>query len=158
MNRLTGMVLVAAVLSCGLFTLQESALAQSGCKLVKAQQVAVFDGPTNTTTGTITNGGDLNGTTLEVFGSGFAPTQDPTTITFLADFTITTNHGQLKASNVYLFNFAGVGANLGRINPATSTGTFSGATGVLYAAAKVTSFSPFTVQAEYTGEICLAKE
>ena len=159
------MTVIAAALSFGLFTLEESALAQeesapaqSDCKQVRAQQVGVFDGVTNTTTGTITNGGTLNGTTLEVFfGFGAFPTPDPTTVTFTGDFTLTTNHGELKASNVYLFNFAGVGAVLGRINPTTSTGRFAGATGVLYWAVKVTNFSPFTVQEEITGEICFAK-
>lgn len=151
------LMMIAAVLSFGLFTLEESALAQSNCKQVKAQQVGVFDGVTNATMGTITNAGDLNGTTLEVFGGSTLATPDPTTVTFTGDFTLTTNQGELKASNVYLFNFAGVGSALGRINPTTSTGRFAGATGVLYFAATVTSFSPFTVQVEITGEICFAK-
>ena len=147
------LTMIAAVLIFGLFT--ESALAQSDCQQVKAQKDAVFDGVK--TTGTIINGGKLNGTTLEVFGSDTLPTRDPTTVTFTGDLTITTNHGELKASNVYLFNFAGVGAVLGRINPTTSTGRFAGATGVLYFATKVISFSPFTVQEEITGEICYAQ-
>jgi hypothetical protein len=162
--------MIAAVLSLGWFTLEGSALAQgqrqegregrereSDCRQMEARQVGVFDGITNTTTGTITNGGRLNGTTVEAFGIGSLPTQDPTTVTFLADFTLTTTRGQLKASNVYLYDFAGVAAVLGRINPTTSTGRFAGATGVLYFAGKVTSFNPFTVEAQITGEICFAK-
>jgi hypothetical protein len=150
--------IIAAVLSFGLFTLEETALAQNGCKQVKAQKIAAFDG-VGTTNGTITNGGDLNGTSREVFFGGALPTADPSTITFTADLTITTNHGELKASNVYLSNFdAGIGTVLGRINPTISTGKFAGATGVLYAATKVTGFSPQTTfQEEITGEICFAK-
>jgi hypothetical protein len=149
--------LMAAVLSVGLFTLEESALAENDCKQVKGQQVGVLDEVTNTTSGTVSKGGWLNGTYVAVFSGGALPTPDPTTISFTSDFTITTNHGELKASNVYLFNFAGVGAVLGRINPTTSTGRFAGATGVLYFAAKVTSFSPFTVEEGIAGEICFAK-
>ena len=155
---------IAAILSLGLFTLQASALAQNGCKQVKAQLVETSTNSGATATGTITNGGELNGTTLAVFNlncagciNGALFTPDPTTVSFTSDFTITTNHGELKASNVYLFNFAGVGAFLSRINPITSTGRFAGATGVLYSAAKATSFTPFTVQEEITGEICFAK-
>ena len=152
------LTMIAAVLSIGLFTLEESAQAQSDCKQVKGQHVDVYDGVTNTSAGTITNGGRLNGTTLTVFiGRGALPTPDPTTVTFTGDETITTNHGELKVYNVYLVNFAGPAAILGRINPATSTGIFAGATGVLYFAGKVISFSPFTVQEEITGEICFAQ-
>jgi hypothetical protein len=165
MMNARNVTLIAAVLSVGLFTVEEAALAheeatvmQSDCKQAKGLHEAVFDEVTNTTTGVITNGGWLNGPTLQAFGIGALPTPDPTTVTFTADFTLTTNRGQLKASNVYLFDFAaGVAAVLGRIKPATSTGEFAGATGVLYFAGRVTSFSPFTVKEEITGEICFAK-
>jgi hypothetical protein len=164
--------MMAAVLSLGLFTLEESALALHDhgrkpegpphCKQVKAQSFEVSTDPA-TATGTISRGGVLNGTTLAAFvldcpgcinGALFTP--DPTTVSFTGHYTLTTNHGELKAYNVYLYNFSGVGTVLGRINPATSTGRFAGATGVLYFAVKVTSFSPFTLQAEMTGEICFA--
>lgn len=155
MNAQKITMMITVVLSFGLLT--ESALAQSDCRQAKAQLVEVSTNPA-TSLGTITNGGDLNGTTLTVFGIGALPTPDPTTVSFTGDFTLTTNQGELKASNVYLYNFvAGIGAVFGRINPTTSTGRFAGATGVLYFAGKVTSFSPFTVQSEITGEICYAK-
>jgi hypothetical protein len=122
--------MIAAVLSFGLFTLTESALAQeqsaaaqSDCKHVKAQSVEVSTDPA-TASGIVTNGGRLNGTTLTVFGNGALPTPDPTTVSFTGDFTLTTNHGQLKASNVYLYNFAGVGATLGAsIRPPVQAGS-----------------------------------
>jgi hypothetical protein len=146
--------MMAAVVSFALFTLGGSARAEGDCREVKAQQVGVFDGVTNTTTGRITNGGRLSGTYLTAFGVGSLPTQDPTTVTFTGDYTITTRHGQLKVFNVYLYNFAGLASVLGRINPTTSTGRFAGATGVLYFAGKVTNFNPYTVEEELTGEIC----
>ena len=148
--------MIAAVLSFGLFTLEESALAQSNCKQAKARLLEISTDPA-TSTGIISNGGDLNGTTMTAFTSPGVFTEDPSTVSFLGNLTITTNQGELRASNVYLFNFAGVAAVLGRIDPTTSTGRFAGATGVLYFAAKVTSFSPFTVQSEISGEICFAK-
>ena len=131
--------MMAAVLSLGLFILEEPALTkhataqkQGHCKQVKGHQEGFFDAGTNTNFGIVTNGGRLNGTTEEAFGVGSLPTPDPTTVTFIADFTLTTTRGQLKASNVYLFDFvSGTAAIFGRINAATSTGRFAGATGVL---------------------------
>jgi hypothetical protein len=152
------MTTIAAVLGFALFTLDESALAQSSCQQAKGQQAGVFDGATNTTAGEITRGGWLNGTTLDVFGATVLPTPDPTTVSFTGDFTLTTIHGQLRASTVIIFDFVtGIAAVFGRINPTTSTGAFAGATGVLHFAGKTVSFSPFIIQAEMTGEICFAE-
>jgi hypothetical protein len=133
MNAKTAnLIALSALLMFCLFSLGQPAFAQSpnsNCKRAKAQQVFVFDPATNTTTGTITNGGGLNGTTLEVLGSSVLPTPDPTTVTFIGDFTLTTIHGQLKGSEVVLFDFvASAGAALLRINPTTSTGKFAGPT------------------------------
>jgi hypothetical protein len=149
---------IAAVLGFALFTMGQPALAQSNCQQVKGLQEAVFDPVTNTSTGSITKGGLLNGTALEVFGTAVAPTPDPTTVSFTADFTIATTHGDLNVSNVYILDFvSGVAAIFGRINPTASTGMFAGATGVLYIAGKTVNFDPFTVQGEVTGEICFEK-
>ena len=61
------------------------------------------------------------------------PTPDPNTVSFTADLTITTNHGQLKARSVFLFDLVtGLWTVIERINPDTSTGRFAGATGVLF--------------------------
>ena len=163
MNARKG-TMMAAVLSLGLFTLEEPArtqearaAARSHCKQVKGHQEGFFDPVANTNFGIVTNGGRLNGTTEETFGIGSLPTPDPTTVTFVGDFTLTTTRGQLKAGNVYLFDFvSGVAAIFGRINPATSTGRFAGATGVLYFAGKTISFNPFREESEVTGEICFA--
>jgi hypothetical protein len=148
--------IIAAALAVGPFTFEQRALAQSNCRQVKAEKVSVFNGVT--TTGTVIKGGTLNGMTLEVFTSGGVPTPDPTTVTFTGNLTLTTNHGQLKASNVYMLDVAtGVGAVLWRIDPSSSTGRFAGATGVLNTAVKVTSFNPDTFHEEITGEICFAQ-
>ena len=150
------LTVMAVVLSFGLFTVEESALAQGDCKQVKAQVTEVSISPT-ANTGTVTNGGDLNGTIQVNFGSSALPTPDPTSVTFTGDFTITTNQGLLKLSNVYLYNFSGIGTVFGRVNPSGSTGKFAGATGVLFFNGRVTNFSPFTIQEELSGEICYAK-
>ena len=149
---------MAAVLGLALFALEAPAEAQSNCQQVKGQQDGVFDEVTNTTTGELTKGGWLNGTTLDAFHAAVLPTPHPTTVSFTGDFTLATIHGELKTTNVYIFNFVtGNAAVLGHIDPTTSTGTFAGATGVLYFAGKTISFSPFVVQAEVTGEICFAQ-
>jgi len=154
----------AAVLTCGLFVLAGSVLAQedqepaqSNCRRVRAHESGLFDPATNANTGTVTNGGRLNGTFVAAFLPGFAPTQDPTIVTFMSDFSITTDHGVLKARNMYLFDFAGVATVLGRIDPVTSTGRFAGATGTLFSAGRVTSFNPFTTEEDVTADICFAK-
>jgi len=149
---------IAAVLGFALLTMAESALAQGNCHQAKGQFAGVFDAATNTTTGEITRGGWLNGTTLEVFPSAAFPTPHPTTVSFTGDFTITTRHGQLKVSNVIVFNFVtGNAAVLGHIDPTASTGRFAGATGVLYIAGKTLSFDPFIPAGEISGEICFAE-
>jgi hypothetical protein len=151
------MTLVAVVLTIGLVFLEQSATAQSAnnCMKVKARLIDVSSGG-NTVTGTITNGGILNGTSETVFSSVFLPTPDPNTVSFTADdYTLTTNRGVLKAHNVYIFDFArGLATALYRIDPNTSTGVFAGATGVLYVNGK--SIDVGTVQADITGEICFA--
>ena len=107
--------------------------------------------------GTITQGGRLNGTTQAVFTSMFAPTPDPTTFSFTDDLTVTTNHnGVLKTHNVGIFDGAtGLFSAIDRIDPTASTGNFAGATGVLYINGR-SNDGGMTIQAEITGEICFA--
>jgi len=151
------MGIVALMVMVGLASATAPALAQSNCKQIKGDQEGVFDPGTNTTSGPVRHAEWLNGTYVAAFRPGAAPTQDPTTVTFLGDYTLTTNQGELKVFNVYLLNGAGVGTVLGRIDPATSTGIFAGATGTLYFAVTVTSFDPFTVKEALSGEICFAQ-
>jgi hypothetical protein len=161
-NSRTGklMTLLTAMWSVGLFSLQQPVFAEGNCQEVKARFVDVYSGGA-TTSGTITQGGLLNGRTVTVFTSGAFSTPVATVVSFTGDLTITTDHGLLKTSNVYIYDFAtGQGTAIGRINPNTSTGRFAGATGVLFLNETKTigSSIPFTYQQDITGEICFAKE
>jgi hypothetical protein len=112
---------------------------------------------TTTCAGTISQGGILTGTTTTVFTGGPNPTPNPTTFSFTNELTVTTVQGQLKVSIVNLFNVvSGVTSGFGNIDPSTSTGSFGGATGVLFVNGKSVNLSPFTVKLDISGEICLA--
>jgi len=153
------MALVAVVLTLCLFSSEQttSALsARSNCRNVNGTSSEVGN-PTGTV-GRITNGGILNGTTQLFYTSGILPTPDPTAFSYTTVVTITTNKGQLKTSNVGvfetetgLFRFS----EIGRIDPNTSTGRFAGATGVLFTNGK-TIDGGGTFQSLIIGEICLA--
>lgn len=143
-------ILALVALTIGLFSSLQSASAVSGCKNVKGN----LSGGGGS--GTITQGGKLNGTTQAVFTSMFNPTPDPTTFSFTDDLTVTTDKGALKTHNVAIFDVArGVFTAIDRIDPNTGTGDFAGATGVLYINGK-TPDGGATIQAEITGEICFA--
>jgi len=158
-RAITGMTLVAAMWTVGLFALQQPAFAEGKCQEVEAKFVDVYNGG-NSTSGTIAHEGILNGTTLSVYTSAAFPTPVPTIVSFTADLSITTKRGQLKTGNVYIYDFAtGLFTVLGRINPNASTGIFTGATGVLFISGKTIGKSiPFTYLSDITGEICFAKE
>jgi hypothetical protein len=154
-NRKRLITIVATALVAGV-CLESAALAQSNCKEVKGQLLDVFTA--GAFSGTITNAGDLDGTSTETF-TGSAPTPVSTVFSFSADFTLTTHQGQLKAAWVNLFdNATGLLTTMALINPSASTGRFAGATGVLYINGKAVSFAPFTVSAELAGQICYAKQ
>lgn len=145
--------LVAMII--GLFLLPQSALAVSDCQKAKGNLSVVNNG-NGTTSGTITQSGRLDGTTQAVFTSAFTPTPAPNTFSFTDDLTITTHRGVLKTHNVGIFDVAtGLFSAFNRIDPNTSTGDFSGATGVLYVNGRTTDGGA-TFQAETTGEVCYA--
>ncbi len=147
-RSLATFALVALTLS--LFSIAQSAAAVSDCK--KAEGNLSGGGGS----GTITQGGRLNGTTQAIFTSAFTPTPDPHTFSFTDDLTITTDKGLLKTHNVGIFDVVtGVFSAIDRIDPNASTGDFAGATGVLYINGK-TLDGGATLQAEITGEICFA--
>ena len=152
--RITTLVTSALVaLTICLFPLVQSTSALSDCRKAEGN-VSVVNNGNGTTSGTITNGDKLNGTTEAVFTSGFTPTPDPNTLSYTDDFTVTTNQGVLKTHNVGIFNAAtGLFSEIARIDPNASTGDFAGATGVLYINGKSTDGGA-TFQAEITGEIC----
>jgi hypothetical protein len=110
--------------------------------------------------GTLTNGGWLNGTTVVVFPAGAPlPTPDPTAITFISTFTLTTIHGQLKGNRLYVLDFVtGQGTTMMKIDPAASTGIFAGATGVLFTNHIKSSIGPLphTFYSVVEGQVCFA--
>ncbi len=181
------MTLVALVLTFCLFSLEQTASAQSPhnnpwigmraagesakqsplaqsakskCKQAKGEFIDVLT--SLGTTGTITNGGILNGTTETVYNPAFVftPNTDFTVVSYIGDLTITTHQGELKTSNVYIYNFAsGLFTAMGRINPDTSTGRFAGATGVLYINGNTIGVFPDqSYPSNIAGEICFANE
>jgi hypothetical protein len=160
MNARTGSLIARAalVLAFCLFLFNRLASAQSAnssCKQVKGNSVENFSGGL-VTTGTITNGGILNGTTEFVYGPAFVVTPDPSVVSYTSELTITTIQGQLKTSNVYLYNFGtGQFTILARIKSDASTGSFAGATGVLYFNGKTVGS---TFPSEISGEICSVNE
>ena len=81
-----------AVLAFGFSVMATPALGQSNCRQAKGELTGAYDAVTNTTTGTITNAGWLNGTTLEAFAGVVLPTPDPTTVSFIGEFTLATIH------------------------------------------------------------------
>lgn len=129
--------------------------AGGGCRMAKGTESVVNNG-NGTTSGTITRGGKLNGSTQSVFTSDFTPTPDPVTFSFSDDLTVTTNEGILQTHNVTLFDTStGAFTAIARIDSITSTGIFAGATGVLYINGKTTDGGA-TFQGKISGEICFA--
>ena len=146
---------VSLALLLVLFSSSRSAMAFSGCQKVRGTEIAAFTSPT-TVEGTVTQGGILNGTTLAVLTSAPFPTPDPNVFSFTIAKSFNTDKGVLQTYSPHILDVAsGIGTAFAHIDPNTSSGIFSGATGVLYInfyrnADGVTSTSAVT------GEICFA--
>ena len=139
---------------------QSAAQSNSSCKQVEGDWLDALN-DVGGTSGTVTNAGILNGATETVYDPAFVFTLDPNVVSYLAETTITTNHGQLKTSNVYMYNFVtGVGAAMGTINPDGSTGEFVGATGVLYfnTTQTIGAFPDQSYVSTIAGEVCFADQ
>ena len=152
---------VATMLTLSLLCIERPALAQSNCKEARGNSVEVFNPASNSSIGTLTNGGWLDGTTVSVFNSPGLPTPDPTEVTFASTFTLTTNQGQLKGSNrVYLLDLVrGIGVSMVKIDPAASTGIFAGATGMLFIdLLKSTTVAVGPYYQVVGGQVCFAGE
>ena len=151
MNRIARILLVVL----GLVVLEQAASAQGRCKEAKGNTVEVFNG-TNTATGTLTNAGWLDGTTVAVFyGPGY-PTPDPTEVTFASTFTLTTNHGQLKGTRTYLYDLVtGQSTIMMKIDPTAGTGIFAGATGLLFFN-ELKNTMQTTLYSVVAGQVCFA--
>ena len=125
---------IAAVLSLGLLTLAESALAQEErvaqsqgftCYAIKAKAHDTWPGAGNLSTGVLTHAGALNGTTQYVYDTDAFSTPDSDTFTFGAGWTLTTKYGMVKGRVLFLFNVAtGIWTSIATIDPNTSTGKF----------------------------------
>ena len=144
----------AIVLTYCLFGIHQSTSAQATDDCMRVKGRLMQDSASGRNLGTITRGGILNGRTEIVFSTAAFATPDPTTVSFAGELTLTTHRGVLKTHDVYLFDFAtAIGTGIHRIDPAASTGIFSGATGVLYDTSRVTG--PSTIEGDVTGAICL---
>lgn len=136
--------------------------AVSNCRQFNGMTVSVFDPVTGIVSGPITNAGILNGPSEDVinFAAGFVFTPNPTVVSYTSDLTITTIHGQLRASTVTTQSVVtGVGNEWGHINPTTSTGKFAGATGMIFLNFKPIgdpSIGPY--EGQITAEICFPNE
>lgn len=156
----TKFTLGAALWTAGFLSLQQPAFADGQCQEIRASLSEVYNGGAGTS-GTITNGGFLNGTTTTVFPPAYVVTPDPNIVAYTGEMTITTSLGILRINNVYLYSFAtGQGTVLGRINPNAGTGRFAGATGVVFFNMRKTigTSVPFTYLQDIAAEICFAKE
>ena len=146
-TRIFGALLITALVATSVLA--------SDCQSLRGIEGVVNNG-NGTASGTITEGGKLNGTTQTVFTSAFTPTPDSSAFSFTDDLTLTTNKGVLHSHNVTIFDVVqGVFTALARIDPNTSTGDFAGATGVFYISGK-TADGGATFQGEITGSMCFA--
>jgi hypothetical protein len=83
MKRITKITLSLAVpFALGLAVLQQATSAENHCRKAKGNLVEAFNPGNNTTTGTLSNAGWLDGTTTAVFNSGAFPTPVSTEVTF----------------------------------------------------------------------------
>lgn len=150
----------AVILTVVPFALGQPASESEKCKQVKG---AWFDGVAGSTytgqSGTITQGGVLNGSTVVVYNPAFVVTPNPNFVAYISELTITTNRGQVRTSVVYLYDIVtnDLWTAIGYIQPNSSTGKFAGATGVLYFNGKTLGTYPLAVYtSEITGQICFA--
>ena len=132
--------------------------AQTICTKIEGAKLVETTSTPGTMTGSISGGGILTGATQTVFTGGPMSTPSPTVISVTGNWTVTTNQGQLKTRNTFLYDFAtGSGTALAVIDGASSTGRFAGASGILYLSVKDLSQLPYTVAGSVTGEVWLDK-
>ena len=152
----------AVILTFALFAMGQSAFAQSKCK--QARGIWLDGDPSTDYTGElgrVIHGGVLNGATVVVYDPAFVTTPNPNFVSYISELTITTKHGQLRTSNVYLYDIVtnNLWTAIGYINPNTSTDVFAGATGVLYFNGKTVGIYPLvSYPSHVTGEICFTKD
>lgn len=150
----------AVILAVVPFALGQPASGSEKCRQLKG---AWYDGVAGTAytgeSGTITQGGILNGSTVVVYNPAFVVTPNPNFVAYISELAITTNRGQLRTSVVYLSDIVtnDLWTAIGYINPNSSTGKFAGAKGVLYFNGKTVGTYPLAVYtSDITGQICFA--
>lgn len=134
---------------------------QHDCHELRAESLeTVGDVATFLEVGVITNGGILNGSFEIVWdpATGSVIVTDPDVASWFSVFTLTTKRGELKAHNVFLYNLVtGLWTSMAQIDPATSTGRFAGATGVLYFnGSTIGVFPDSSYPSDVLAHICLA--
>ena len=161
------MAVMTVAVCVGWFAMEESALAQEEnersrrfrCYTVTGEARDTWPGAGNVSTGVMTTSQFLKGTTQYVYDTDPFTTPDPDTVTFGADFTLTTTRGILKARVLFLFNFAGgPWTSIATIDPDTSTGRFAGARGTLwFPKGKTVNLhrGGQTYPSDVTGRLCL---
>jgi hypothetical protein len=153
MTRTTVKQALVTTAILGLATILPAGQAVAGgnvCFDVLANQNVTVTSP-STTTGTITQGGILNGTTTDEFTSALTATPDPNTFSFTDQLTITTKLGTLTDSDVTIFNTAqGLFSTISPISH--GTGIFKQATGTLFISGSSTDGVHFTDK--IVGQIC----
>lgn len=152
--RTVSLIAFVTITLCSLAAAQSASVA-GNC--IKAHgSLSVVNNGNGTTSGIITQGGKLNGTTQAIFTSLFTLTPDPNTFSFTDDLSITTRKGVLRTHNIGIYDLAnGLFSAINRIDPNNSTGNFAGATGVLYVNGS-TNDGGATFHGEITGDVCSA--
>jgi len=152
-RNLLKQIFTTAGLGCGLIVLSRQAVADGDkCFSVQANQNVIVTSAT-TTTGTITQGGILNGTTADKFTSALTPTPEANTSSFTDQLTITTRGGKLTDNDVTIFNTTlGVFSTISPIS--NGTGIFAGTTGTLFISGFTADGVHFTDK--IVGQICFS--
>jgi hypothetical protein len=130
-----------------------SSLPSTGIVLnVNADQDVTINPDGMSTSGTISHGGILNGTTTDVFMSSPVPVANTDTLALTDTLTITANHGTLTCNDVTLFNpTQGVFTTISTIN--SGSGIFKGASGTLFVSG--TSADGVHYQDKITGQVTI---
>jgi hypothetical protein len=142
---------MAALVSMLVVSTRYAAAAE--CKTVTADQTATLPSAT-TTTGVITHGGFLNGTTTDTFTSALTATPDPSMFSFTDTLIISAKGGTLTDTDVTIYNLSlNAFSTISQIS--SGTGEFAGATGTLFISGSSTDDINFTDK--IVGQLCLPR-
>ena len=151
-KRMFGSVLGASLIAVSTFVMGTSgqvAAADSNCQQVHGYLQTQVVAP-DQTQGTITQGGQLNGTTQDQIV--FNPSTGTSTATYTATFQDTTESGTIVLRDNGVFFSNGDFAEYGTIDGKASTGAFAGATGLLTFIGSTSDGIHFT--ATVNGKVC----